>query len=140
MRDDVWRRVWCSIWREPWPEDVRTLALYLLTCEHSTTEGFYRLPLEYGYADLQWPPKRFHAAFKVLRDSEFCEYDEKARVLLIPKALGRNKPNGHQVTAIVKALRSFPPTPLLKRFRSVAGEHSEALAEALDKDLGERLQ
>lgn len=131
MTRDFYRKVWCSIWREPWSEDARTLAFYLLTNEHSSTEGFYRLPLAYVPADLHWQEKRFRAAFKELESAGFVEHDPKAHVVLIVKALKRNKPNGNQITGIIKALRTFPATHLVSRFHVLAEDYSPPLAEAL---------
>jgi hypothetical protein len=136
---DFYRRVWCSIWREPWSEDARTVAFYLLTNEHSSTEGFYRLPLAYVPADLRWPERRFRAAFKELERVGFVEHDAEAHVVLVVKALKRNKPNSNQITAIVKALRTFPPTHLLSRFHSLAEDHSPPLAQALAEAFPESL-
>ena len=37
-----------------WNDDTRLLALYLLTCEHRTLEGLFRLPKGYIMADDLW--------------------------------------------------------------------------------------
>lgn len=130
-------RVGPAIWLEPWDDDTRYVAFYLLTCRHRNTEGLYYLPLDYGRTDLKWPAKRFRRAFGQLTTAGFVEYDEDAQVVLVIRALEWQAPaNPNQVKAAVKAIRELPPTPLLNRFRTIAGTLCEPLAEALTEAFG----
>jgi hypothetical protein len=138
VRNDFYRKVWSSIWREPWTDDVRTVAFYLLTGEHSSNEGIYRMPLAYAPPDLGWTPKRFQAAFDELARIGFVEHDSETHIVLVCNALKRNKPNDNQIKSIVNALREFPDTPLLARFQALAVDHSKALAKALHEDSPQR--
>lgn len=128
----AYHRVWSSIWTEPWSEDARYLALYLLTCEHRATEGLYRLPKAYVMADLGWPGSRLSVAWNELVEDGFVEYDAAAQVVLIPKALSRQQPaNPNAVKAAVKAVEGLPQTVLLQRLYGLAERFSERFAEGL---------
>lgn len=128
----AYHRVWSSIWTEDWSEDARLLALYLLTCEHRTTEGLYRLPRPYAIADLGWDRGRLLTAWAELEYDEFVEYDEAAQVVFIPGALARQQPaNPNSVKAAVRALEPLPKTVLLRRLYEVAERFSERFAEGL---------
>lgn len=128
----AYHRVWSSIWTEPWSEDARTLALYLLTCEHRVTEGLFRLPMPYAGADLQWDSSRLRAAWTELCDDGFLEHDERAQVVFLPGALERQQPQAvNNVKAAVKAVEGLPKTRLLQRLYAVAQHHCEQLAEHL---------
>lgn len=132
MADRSYYRVGPAIWLEPWDDDTRYVALYLLTCNHRTTEGYFRLPLEYAIADLKWPARRFQAAFDHLVACEFIAYDADARVCLITKALEWQAPeNPNQVKSAMKLVERVPPSPLLVRFVRLAQRHCERLAQAL---------
>jgi hypothetical protein len=128
---DHYSRVWAAIWLEPWTEDMRTVAFYLLTGPHRRSEGIYRLPLGYAVEDLKWTTRRFRSAFDGLVDMGFVEYDEDAKLVLIVNALKREGFNGKQIEGIVKALAELPPSPLVDRFTALARSLNESLAKAL---------
>lgn len=131
MSYEHYSRVWASVWLEDWPDDVRTVALYLLTGPHRRSEGIYRLPLEYAVSDLRWSMRRFRKAFDALLLGGFIEYDEHAKVVLIVNALKRHGFNGKQVVGVVNALAELPATPLVERFVSLCHTHNESLSRAL---------
>jgi hypothetical protein len=132
-----YNRVEHTIWLQPWDNDVRLLAFYLLTCEHRTTEGLYRLPLAYVAEDLGWPQAKVAKRFQVLVAAGFVEHDPNAQVVLIVKALERQRPNPNQAIAAIKKLRLLPQTPLRRRFYALAEASSPALAEAMREAFGE---
>ncbi len=70
-----------------WTEDGRTLGIYLLTCSHKSSEGFYRLPVTVALDDLKWTGERWDAALADLITTDFADYDELARLVLVVKAL-----------------------------------------------------
>jgi hypothetical protein len=127
-----WRvspRIWLH---HDWDEDTKLLALYILTCDHRTTEGLFRLPKPYICADLQWLPERLGKPFSKLLANGFIEYDETAQVVLIVKALKWQRPdNPNQQTAAIKALEELPETRLWERFLTVAEEYAKGFAQAL---------
>jgi hypothetical protein len=133
-----YHRVLTSIWDEPWTDDVRLVALYLLSNRHRTTEGIYRLPLSYAAEDLGWPTERLGDALKSLIDDEFVRYDPQAKVVLIRNALKVQKPeNPNQIKAAVKAVAELPPTAVLAEFATLVATHCEPFAHALAERYGE---
>jgi hypothetical protein len=142
MAEVRYHRVSPKFWSDPtvlgWDDDTRLLALYLLTCEHRTTEGLFRLPRQYVLADLEWLPERLSEPFQRLIDDGFIEYDDDARVMLIVKALAYQAPsNPNGVKSALKTVASLPPSRLYSRFYSLAEQYSERLHEALPEPLDE---
>lgn len=128
--------LWAHARREKWNDDERTLAAYLLTCPHRTTEGFFWMPKPYMWADLGWDPARLDHAFATLRTQDFIDYDDAAEVLLIVKAMKYQRPdNENQQKAAVKALHALPENRLWPRFLSAAQEYAQPFTEALRKGL-----
>lgn len=133
-------RVGPSIWLEPWDDDTRYVAFYILTSSHRRTEGLFRMPLAYAMADLHWPAERFQHAFDRLVETGFIEYDEASSVCLIVKALQWQAPeNPNQVTSAIKKLEELPPSTLFGRFMLLAREHCARLSDALAERFPERL-
>jgi hypothetical protein len=123
-----------------WSDDARFLALYLLTCEHRTLEGLFRLPKGYVMADLGWSAERLAEPFGQLLAGGFIEYDETLRVCLIVNALAYQAPeNPNQVTAALKLLEELPETALFARLYEQAQRLCQRLAEGLAQRFPERL-
>jgi hypothetical protein len=132
-------RVGAGIWDQPWDDDMRLVAIYLMTCKHRAMEGLYRLPKAYGPADMGWRPARFQRAFHALVKDGFIRYDEDAQVVWLVNAMRWQAPqNPNQVKAAVKALQELPATALLNDFLTVAVTVSERFAEALRQAFPER--
>lgn len=90
-------------------EDARTAALYLLTCEHGTIAGTFRLPDEYAACDLQWSIERVRAAFEELEHAGFCARCPATAWVWIRNFLKFNGPaNPNQVTAARRLAASIP--------------------------------
>jgi hypothetical protein len=130
-------RIYSDIWLEPWDEPTRYAAFYLLTNDHRTLEGLYRLPTQYAAADLKWPVGKFEKCFGILRVHGFIEWDEANEVVLVVNALKRQAPNANQAKRALKFLKKLPDTPLLGRLYQLACEHSEALAGEMREAYGE---
>ncbi|MBN1319622.1 MAG: hypothetical protein JXA87_02170 [Thermoleophilia bacterium] len=127
--------------REPWSDDTKLLALYLLTCEHRTLEGLFRLPKGYILEDLGWTPERLAQPFAQLLADGFIEYDERARLCLIVNALDYQTPdNPNQTTAAIRLLEDLPKSPLFARLFEQAKRFYQPLAERLRERLPERLE
>lgn len=125
-------KFWSSAERLGWDEETRLLALYILTCEHRTTEGLFRLPKQYIMADLEWSPQRLAQPFDRLCSEGFIEYDHKAKVVLIVKALAYQSPsNPNGVTAALRALEMVPETGLDQRFYEQCQLYCQRLAQQL---------
>lgn len=134
MSDDHYSRVWASVWAEPWDNDMKLLAIYLLTGPKRRTEGLYRLPLEYAMGDLKWPLKKVRDVLSKLEAVHFVDYDKETQLVLVLKALKRHGLNDNQIKGVVKAFTQLPDSPLRKRFESLSKEFNTKLAEALAED------
>lgn len=130
-------RVSPSIWTEPWAEETRTLALYLLTCQHRSTEGLFRLPVPYIQVDLGWPARRIETHLKKLEEAGFLL--RSGDVILIKKALKHQAPvNPNQVKHALSAIETVPATVLDKEFLALAERFSQRLAQSLPERFPER--
>src|SRR6476646_8976016 len=78
---------WNDLKVRDWTDDDRLVALYLLTNPHRSGEGFYHLPLGTAADDLGWPLDRVREALARLQVADFAEVDERARLVLVVKAL-----------------------------------------------------
>jgi len=118
--------------RNEWTEDMRFLAIYLMTSPHRNMVGLFYCPLCYIENDLQWQSKRLRVAFDALSSADFIRYDEKAQVILIVKGLKHDSPStGKQVEGAIKVLRGLPLTHLLKDLLDAATLECECLANAM---------
>lgn len=141
--DDTGRRYWRvspKFWAstQGWSDDAKIVALYLLTGPHRTTEGLFRLPKAYAAADLGWSPQRLAKPFGELLSEGFIEYDDRASVCLIMKALDYQAPeNPNQVTAALRKLADLPENALTSTFKGLAERYCEPLAQALPEGFGE---
>lgn len=119
-------------------EDGRMLAIYFLTCEHRTTEGFYNLPRVLVIDDLRWNTGRFDAACMELADVGFARYDTNAEVVFITKGLKYNTPKGVNATkGAVTAIDTVQDAPdLFRLFLDAADHYAPAFAEAIRERYG----
>lgn len=123
-----------------WSDDAKLLGLYILTCDHRTLEGLFRLPKGYIQEDLGWSAERLAQPFAQLLLDGFIEYDEANRICLIVHALEYQQPeNPNQVTSAVKIIEELPETPLFARIYAQSELLCERLAERLRKRFPERL-
>lgn len=128
-----------DFWRDEktsgWDDDARLCALYVLTSPHRTTEGLFYMPRSYAIGDLGWQAKRFNKAFDRLIADGFIEYDDKASVCWIVKAMDYQVPaNPKQAMWAAKLLAKIPPNRMANRFRTVAETASKRLAEVIAND------
>ena len=92
-------------------DDARTLAIYLLTCEHGSIIGAFRLPLAYACDDLGWVAERFKKGFKTLEEAGFAIYCRDTQWVCIVKFMEWNPAeNPNQRIAFTKALSAMPDT------------------------------
>lgn len=123
-------RVSPKLWHEPWNNDERLLAFYLLTCDHRTTEGLFRLPQPYAAADLGWSLKRLQKVWNSLTEAGFISYQDD--VVLITKALKWQSPaNPNQMKGALRVLETVPETKLDSMFVSLAQRFAEPFAQLL---------
>jgi hypothetical protein len=111
MRDygKVFSRIWESADFRSLSEDGRTLVMYLLTCQHGTIAGVFRVPDGYACEDLQWAVERVSAAFAELLRKGFANRCETTKWVWVAKFLEWNPPeNPNQRKAGAKIARSVP--------------------------------
>lgn len=123
---------------EEWSDDTRLLALYVLTCEHRTTEGLFRLPLKYMAADLGWSVERVSEAFAQLLKEGFVQHDPDRSLVLIVNAMKYQSPeNPNQVKHALRMLETVPnESPLTSTFKGLAERLCPRLAKALPEGFG----
>lgn len=115
-----------------WNDAQQKLALYLLTCKHRNLEGLYVLKVEYAAADLRWNSAKVRKYLAALELEGFCEYDEAARVVLLPKALDYYQPKSRpQLKGALADMAKVPATPLKERFMVEAESRAPELFNAL---------
>lgn len=135
MRD--YGKVHSTFWSSPttssMSDDAKMLALYLMTCTHSTIAGVFRLPDGYVAEDLAWPSERVAKGFVELFQKGFANRCETTKWVWICKHLEWNKPeNPNQRKSAQKFAQSIPDECVWKRdFMRVCG-HFLDLAAALE--------
>lgn len=141
-RDAPYARVWPGFWRESkrrqWSSDATMLGIYLLTCEHKTTEGLFALPLEYARADLPglWSIPKIKRALGELEAHGFAYYDHDSGVVLLPDAMKTQRPDAPgQRTAAKRKLAALPATSLWPRFLQAAKMHAQDFHKELEQDV-----
>lgn len=111
MRD--YGKVHSTFWSSPttssMTDDGKVLALYLLTCSHSTIAGVFRLPDGYVSEDLGWPLERVTQGFAELFAKGFANRCATTKWVWISKHLEWNKPeNPNQRKSAAKIALSVP--------------------------------
>jgi hypothetical protein len=115
-----------------WTDVEKLLGLYVLSGPHSTSEGYYRLPLGYVVDDLGWKLERVNVTMDSLSGREFVRYDDDAQVVFVCKRLEYRQPRGEkQVRGAVNVIRDVPPSPLLALFLAAAEQHAGEFHVAL---------
>lgn len=123
---------------ETWADDTKLLGLYILTCEHRTVEGLFRLPLNYMAGDLGWPRERLAEPLAELLAEGFIEHDPERSLVLIVNAMKYQCPqNPNMVTHALRLLAPIPPdSPLTSTFKRLAERYCQRLAERLPEGFG----
>lgn len=125
MRDygKVFSRIWESADFRALSEDGRSLALYLLTCQHGTIAGVFRVPDGYACEDLQWTAERVAEGFRDLSEKGFATRCEESKWVWVRKFMEWNPPeNPNQRKAAAKCATGIPDQCAWKRdFMRVSG-------------------
>lgn len=111
MRDygKVHASFWSSRTIRALSNDGRLLALYLITCQHATIAGVFRLPSAYAAEDLGWTPQRFEETLSELFENGFAQRCETTMWLWVKKPLVWNRPeNPNQTKAVLKLAKQVP--------------------------------
>lgn len=126
MRD--YGKVYSTVWSSPTIAGLSTnaklLAVYLMTCQHGTIAGVFRLPDGYVAEDLQWSLETVSEGFRELFAKGFANRCETTKWVWITKHLEWNPPeNPNQRKAAAKMAAAVPDECAWKRdFMRVCGE------------------
>ena len=126
MRD--YGKVYSTFWSSPTvtslPDDAKVLALYVLTCTHSTIAGVFRMPDGYVSEDLGWTVERVQKGFAELFANGFANRCETTKWIWVIKHLTWNPPdNPNQRKAAAKVAIAVPDECSWKReFMRVCGQ------------------
>jgi hypothetical protein len=113
-------------------DDGRYLYVYLLTNEHQTSAGCYRLPDGYACSDLRWLPERYANARSQLIEADLIKFDAGAQVIMITRWFKHNPPmNEDHHIGIVRILERLPS-------ETIASEALQALENSLESIRAEK--
>lgn len=118
MRDygKVYSTFWSSQTTHSLSDDGKLLALYLMTCSHSTISGVFRLPDGYVSEDIGWDQTRVAKGFNELLANGFANRCETTKWVWVVKHLEWNKPeNPNQRKSAAKIAQSVPDQCAWKR-------------------------
>lgn len=76
-------------------DDARLLYLFLLTCEHQTSAGCFRLPDAYAAADLGWNADRMEGA-RVPLIAEMIAHDAETEEYFVRRWFNHNPPTNQK--------------------------------------------
>lgn len=112
--------------------DARLLAIYLMTSQHTTMLGAFRLPDAYACEDLGWNSERFQNGLKTLSEAGFVKYDRATKVVWIVKFVKWNRPdNPNQQKSIAKLAQALPDSLAFKHEILASIGVSETVAKPL---------
>ncbi|MDP4300362.1 hypothetical protein [Leptothrix discophora] len=105
----VYATFWSSDTTSTLTDDGKLLALYLMTCSHSTIAGVFRLPDGYVSEDLGWSSERVAQGFAELFAKGFANRCGTTKWVWICRHLEWNKPeNPNQRKSAAKIAASVP--------------------------------
>lgn len=135
MRDygKVYGTFWSSETTGSLSDDGKLLALYLMTCSHSTIAGVFRLPDGYAAEDLGWSSARVAKGFAELFANGFANRCETTKWVWVIKHLEWNQPdNPNQRKSARKIALSVPESCVWKQ--AFMRSSAEVLAIELPPD------
>ena len=110
-------------------DDARFAYLYLLTCEHQTSAGCYRLPDAYAAADLRWPIDRYQHARSELASAGLINFDTVASVMMITRWFRFNPPmNEKHLKGIRHILERLPSEQIWAKATAELDEFLQTVA------------
>ena len=112
-------------------DEARYLYLFLLTCEHQTSAGVFRLKDAYATADLRWPMERYLAARKLLVEADLVKFDLTSGYVLITRWFKHNPPmNESHLKGVARVIHKMPCEQLKQEALGALQEAHEALRVA----------
>ena len=111
-------------------DDGRYLYLYLLTNEHQTSAGCYRLPDGYATNDLSWELSRYVTARQELVAADLIFFDELESVVMITRWFQHNPPmSDSHFIGIERVLAKLPSQEIWTAASQAANEAWELVQE-----------
>jgi hypothetical protein len=96
-------------------DDAKLALIYLMTSEHQTSAGCYRLPDAYAAADLRWSLERFQKARAELVAADLVLYDPESSVVMVRGWFRHNPPmNSKHLKGIRNFLERLPSQQIWK--------------------------
>lgn len=128
----LWRS---NRFRQLGADDAKLLYLFLMTCDHQTSAGGFRLPDAYAVADLGWTMERLASARAALVEGDFVAHDEATEEYFIHRWFRHNPPmNRKHRIGVEKAIEKIDS----ERIREAASHDLETEAgDASAEDGGE---
>lgn len=93
-----------------WSLELKAVASYLMTCEHTTALGAFRLPAVYMSDDLDLSPSQARAYLEDLEGYGFIRVCKASGWIWIVNYLKHNKPEGGNVWKHVRSLAASIPS------------------------------
>lgn len=125
---------WCDSKVENWDSTTKFFALYLMTNQHSNSEGFYKLPLAYISFDLKLKTEKIKDLISYLTTQDFISYDQQNSIVFIKKALKYNQiKNQNQRQAAYNKLDNLKHSYLYQHFIRAAENYDQQFADFLKK-------
>jgi hypothetical protein len=84
--------------------DAKVLHLYLLTSDHQTSAGCFRLPDGYACADLHWPMEQYQAARDALIEAGLIMADRETAEIYIERWFNHCPPTNEKHAAGTRRL------------------------------------
>ena len=107
--------IWRSKRFKTLSKEAQLLFIYLLTCEHQTMAGAYRLPPEYGASDMGWPIDAFKSALEEVSASGLILFDEDSTEVMIDGWYRFHPPKGKStIKGIENSLKRLESEELYK--------------------------
>jgi hypothetical protein len=118
-----------------WNFKTRMIALYLLSNQHSFSEGLYRLPLSYIAEDMELEKEEILKTIEKLSSDRFIKYDRDNSIILIINAL-KYQPlqNINHCKAALNKLKQLPASPLFNDFITQAKKYNSKFYKFLEKE------
>lgn len=84
-----------KVWRSPrfrglQSDQAKLFYLYVLTCEHQSSAGCFRLPDAYAAADLSWPRDILETARAHLIETQLLVHDPETEEYFVPRWFKHN--------------------------------------------------
>lgn len=112
------------------------VAAYLLTCRHSSSEGYYRLAVGYMCEDLDLERPTALAYLQALDLKNFARFDQTSQVIFIRNAMRFRPPRGGpSITGALRRASEVPVNPFRGLFYDAAWQWAPDFAAAL-RDAG----